>query len=223
MAVLTFSPVSATENSQAGTSQPFNLVTFSPVSATENSQAGPSQPVNNQATYQYNAATQFAQWGFANLPKGKFAIERDTYGGQTDTPQVALSEQDGSSFYLPAQTLAGSSNTSGTTGSIPAGSLNYGQQAWPAYDTSQQYSPSSTASGIGPYGAYSGTPYTNPYPVFNETLAIMQMFDCVICEMYETDILYCLNARSAGSFFGGGITYFLLTFFLCSKAIQLLF
>jgi hypothetical protein len=140
-------------------------------------------------TFQYHAATRIAQWAYANIPAGKFAIEKDTFNAQTPSVATALAGQDGSSFYLPAQTVAGSSNTSGTTGTIPAGSMLNGQWAWYAYDSTGQYSPESTASAQGPYTANGGVPYSNPFPVWAATVAVLTGYGCVRGEPYDMDLV----------------------------------
>lgn len=161
-------------------------------------------------TYQYNCSTMMAQWAYANLPKGSFAIERDTYQAQTSPPSVALANQDGDSFYLPAQTLAGSSNTSGTTGVIPAGSLNYGQAAWEAWDPTGLYSPTTTASAINSYSANGGIPYSNPVPVFLQMMGIVQLYDTAVFETYEQDMINTIplaqGVTGGGGAGGGGGT-----------------
>jgi len=83
--------------------------------------SGNLDPYPGPTPYQYSAATQVAQWGYASIPKGKFAIEKATFSAYSDSPAQALAALDGSLWYLPAQTINGSTNISGTTGSIPAG------------------------------------------------------------------------------------------------------
>jgi len=152
---------------------------------------GTLDPFPGGTTYAYNAATQIAQWAYANIPAGKFAIGKNTFQPYNDTPASALSKQENSDIYLPAQTIAGSSSTSGTTGSIPAKSMLFLQQLWPIYDPSGKYSPSSTASGNGPYGATGGKPYgaADIYNLWNQTSALAQQYDDYLLEVYERDLL----------------------------------
>jgi hypothetical protein len=132
--------------------------------------------------YQYNAATQIAQYAYANLPR--FAMDRDGFNPQNPTPSQALAQQDSSGWYLLAQTLAGSSNTSGTTGSIPQGGSVFGQADWPATDPSGAYTPDSTNN----YLANGGVPYTDPIPVVLGTITSARYYNVRFLELYEQDL-----------------------------------
>jgi hypothetical protein len=151
--------------------------------------SGTLDPYPGATTYQFNAATQIAQWGYANIPFGQFAIEKDIFESTTPPPSVALAAQDGSTFYLQAQCIPGSSNTSGTSGTIPVNSLSYGQFAWECFDPTGLYSPTTTASALGPYTANGGIPYNDPVPVFNKTIVAAQNYGVGVLETYEQDIL----------------------------------
>lgn len=171
-----------------------------------------SSLVQSGTLYDYNASTQIAQWGYANIPKGYFAIEKDTYQATSPTPAVAIADGDaGSLFYLPAQTLAGSSNTSGTTGVIPAGSLMNGQCAWQAYDPTGAYAkgaPLQDGNGLN-YAANAGIPYSNPYPIFIHELQTAQLYNLAVLEVYDVDVAALLNnvkASPGGGAGGGGGT-----------------
>jgi hypothetical protein len=176
------SPISATFT-QANTNAISLIIAF-------NSTAG------GGPTFQYNAATQIAQWAYANLPLGSFSIEKNTINTGNPIQSRALALQDGSDLYLPAQTLPGSSNTSGTAGTIPPNSLLYFQFLWKVTDASGQYLPSTTTAPAGTggaYGANGGVPYNNPFPVFAYTIQIIQTYTAnnpnTVIEAYEVDIL----------------------------------
>lgn len=144
-------------------------------------------------TYQYNAATQIAQAGFANEPK--FCIGKNTVQVGNPPPATALSQQDGSDLYLPAQTLAGSTNTSGTTGVIPANSALFMQALWVAYDETGAYSPTSTtppSGGFPPYCQNGGVAYTDPVPVVQGTISLMKAYAAQVGEIYQDDLLFAL-------------------------------
>lgn len=160
--------------------------------------SGTLDPFPGATTYQYNAATQIAQWAYANVPTGKFAVGKNTMHPQVGVPAFTLAQQDNSDLYLMAQTLAGSTNTSGTTGSIPANSLCLGQFSSTCYDVSGQYSASSTASALKSFGANGGFPYVNPIPVFQQTLTLCAQYKMAITEIYEPDAINILPV--AGSF-----------------------
>jgi hypothetical protein len=187
--------VSATENSACGVAVPVNLLPFGPVSATENSQCGSAAPDYVTIKYAYNAATQIAQWGFANLPAGSFAIGKNTIQPYDDSPAEALAAQDGSDIYLPAQCLPGSQNTSGTIGVIPPNSLLFFQFLWQVYDPTGQYTPESTASAISPYGATGGVPYGAAQigTIFFGTIELAEEFGGYLIECYEDDLLFIVG------------------------------
>jgi hypothetical protein len=144
---------------------------------------------NSGTTYAYNAATQFAQWGYANMPLGRFAIQKNSLNGGTVNPAAALAAQDNSEFYLLAEAIAGSSNTSGTTGTIPANSLTGGQFTWNVYDITGEYSPTTTGPSGDPYYANGGNPYTNPVPIFDTILSLANQYNMEWLETYEVDVL----------------------------------
>jgi hypothetical protein len=133
--------------------------------------------------FAYNAATQISQWAWANIPR--YAIDKDGFNPQIASPQAALAAQDSNQYYLLAQTLAGSSNTSGTTGVVPKGGAVNGQFDWPANDPTGQYTSQSTNG----YLANGGVPYNNPLPVIQNTMAVFQTYGGQVLEMYEWDVL----------------------------------
>jgi hypothetical protein len=133
-------------------------------------------------TYRYNAATQIAQFAYANLPK--FAMDRDGFDPYTPAPPLALAAGDKSGWYLLAQPTTGSANTSGTTGVIPKGGAVFGQQNWPAFDPSGQYTPASTNN----YKANHGVPYTDPIPVIAGAILTSRYYFLGLIEMYEQDL-----------------------------------
>jgi hypothetical protein len=145
-------------------------------------------------SFQYNSATAMAQWAYANIPLGKFAIAKNTINSTNPSPSDALSQQDGSDLYLPAQAIPGSSNTSGTSGVIPRSSRLHMQFNWFCYDVTNQYTPDSTANNNGPYAATGGVPYSDPVPVFQQTLALAQSYGVAVLETYEVDIIYILKS-----------------------------
>lgn len=145
---------------------------------------------------QYNAATQMAQWGYIHL--ARFAMDRDGFDPYNPLPQQALASADRSGWYLLAQPTTGSTNTSGTTGSIPKNGTVIGQANWPAVDPTGQYTPASTNN----YKANGGVPYTNPIPVITGTLLSARAYFCQVIELYEQDlkvILPGLNVFGLGS------------------------
>jgi hypothetical protein len=152
---------------------------------------GTLDPYPGATSYQYNAATQMCQFGYANTAPGRFAMAKNGFTSQTPAPADAMTQQDGSNFYLLAQTVFGSVNTSGTTGSIPQGGLLNGQFSWNCYDPTGLYLPSTTG-GQSPYQANGGIPYTDPVPVFEQTLAICQLYGIERIETYEVDIINIL-------------------------------
>jgi hypothetical protein len=143
-------------------------------------------------SYQYNASTQIAQYGYANIPTGKFAIAKNTLSGQNPVVSVALSQTDGSDLYLPAQTVAGSTNTSGTTGTIPAGGRFNAQFLWQCYDPTGQYLPSTTGPNGKPFYANAGVPYVNPVPVFQYVVSLARNYGVQVLETYEQDVINVL-------------------------------
>lgn len=152
-------------------------------------------------SYQYNAATQIAQNGYANVPG--FAIGKNTLQVGNPPPATALAQADNSDIYLPAQTIAGSANTSGTTGVIPAKSALFLQSLWVAYDETGAYSPTSTTPANGnfpPYCQNGGVPYNNPVPVLQATLNLMMVYGAKIVEIYQDDLKYCLPVLQWGAF-----------------------
>lgn len=148
---------------------------------------GTLDPFPGGTTYQYNAATQVCQWGYANIPVGKFAMGKNTLSGKNPVVSVALSQTDGSDLYLPAQTVAGSTNTSGTTGTIPAASRFNAQFLWQCYDPTGQYLPSTTGPNGKPFYANAGVPYLNPVPVFQYIVSLARNYGAQVLEIYEQD------------------------------------
>jgi hypothetical protein len=143
----------------------------------------------------YNAATQISQYGYANITN--FCMDRDGFDPFNPLPSQALVSQDQSSWYLLAQPTTGSTNTSGTTGSIPKGGTVVGQGNWQTVDTTGQYSPTSTNN----YKANGGVPYVNPGPVISATLTLARSYFCAVYEMYEQDIIFSI---SNAEIFGAG-------------------
>jgi hypothetical protein len=165
---------------------------------------GKLDPFPGATTFSYNAATQMGQYGYANVTTGKFALAKNTLSAQNPLPAVALAAQDGSDLYLPAQTLAGSTNTSGTTGTIPAGSAFNGQFIWQAYDPTGLYLPSTTGPTGHPYYANAGVPFSNPVPIFQYIVALARAYGAQVLETYEQDVINVLptlgDLSTAGSF-----------------------
>jgi len=139
-------------------------------------------------TKRYNAATQISQFGYANITK--YTMDRDGFDPFTPLPQQALSSQDSSSWYLLAQPTTGSTNTSGTTGSIPQHGVVVGQGNWQTVDTTGQYTAASTNN----YKANGGVPYTQPGPVIAATVTCVRTYFCNLYEMYEQDIIFVTNS-----------------------------
>lgn len=141
-------------------------------------------------SYDTNASTQIAQWAYANIPK--FAMDKDGFSPRIDSPAEALSETEQSEWYILAQPLAGSTNTSGTTGTIPKGGSVFGQQVWPAVDQSGQYTSGSTNGFL----ANGRVPYTDPVPIVLGTIAAARAYNLKVLEIYDQDIVGVLLAPS---------------------------
>jgi|SRR5215469_11618254 len=134
--------------------------------------------------FAYNAATQISQFCYANITN--FVMDRDGFTPYIPTPSQAITSQDSSGWYLLAQPTTGSTNTSGTTGTIPLNGLVVGQGNWQTVDTTGQYTAASTNN----YKANQGVPYTNPGPVISGTLLMARSYNCLVYEMYEQDIIF---------------------------------
>lgn len=156
------------------------------------------QPQAGVSGWNYNCATRVAQAVYNSVPKGRWAISKDTVHAQWPLPRDAIAAEDASQSYLTAQPPYGSVNTSGSTGVIPAGSLGHMQFNWNCVDPSGQYTPDSTASQAGgPYAANGGVYYNRPTPVFAQTLQIARYYQLKRVECYEIDILGgCLDATA---------------------------
>jgi hypothetical protein len=146
---------------------------------------------NSGTTFAYNAATRMAQFGYATVPAGKWAIAKNGFQAQRPSPAQAIINQDSDNFYLLAETILGLSNASGTAGAIPKGALLNGQFAWSCFDTTGLYSPGTTG-GQSPYQANGGIPYNVPLPLFQTTLRIAAQYKVHILETYEADIINLL-------------------------------
>jgi hypothetical protein len=168
-----------------------------PVGVVISQEVGRSGTVDPQPqqgmSWSFNAATQLAQWGYANLPRGRWRISLDHLNGSSPLPHLTWAKEDGSNHYLSAQPVYGSLNTSGTFGSIPQGAETNMQWNCGVWDETGQYTPQSTSSAQGGvYAANGGTPYHEPAIVFQSGMKIAQYYGLKIVECYELDIRYGL-------------------------------
>lgn len=143
---------------------------------------------NNGITWSYNLSTGMAQHGYA-AQSGKFCIAKNGFSSARSAPYTAIRNGDTDNFYLMAQPVFGSVNTSGTTGSIPQGAQTNGQCTWNIIDPSGQYLPSTTG-GQSPYQANGGVPYgpDDCLRIFQQTLFVFRQYNTKVAELYEIDI-----------------------------------
>lgn len=145
---------------------------------------------NSGVTWSYNCATRMAQRGYAVSPPGRWAIAKNGWSAARSQPQIAMGNQDNDVMYLLAQTVYGSTNTSGTIGSIPKGGLQCGQWTWNVIDPSGQYLPTTTG-GQTAYQVNGGVPYgpADCQSVFNRAMDIIRYYGMYVIETYQVDIV----------------------------------
>lgn len=144
---------------------------------------------NSGVTWSYNCATRMAQRGYAITAPGRWAIAKNGWSAARNPPQIAFANQDNDVMFLLAQTVYGSTNTSGTTGSIPQGGLQCGQFTWNVIDPSGLYLPSTTG-GQSAYQVNGGVPYgpADCQSVFNRAMDVIRLYGIAIMETYMVDI-----------------------------------